>query len=286
MTDLLDQLDAAIAEQRRKLDALVSARAILGGECASARRRRLPRRRPRRARPPPAGNACQVCGKPVAGKRTTCSAECLSRRKAEGGRQSAGKPRGANRKPASDDDAEAPGEPAPAPPPPPVSIVTERDRARFGAPEPTDEAEPTEVTPPPSLERERMPMRRRLPAVPVDALRKLVQAEFAESGEAGPRPRVRGDCLPGGPNADRPCPWAGCRYHLGLQVTEIGSLQVFEGWEDDGGPSCALDVAEHGEAHTLDEVGALLGVTRERARQEEVAALRAVQAAGGASSWR
>jgi hypothetical protein len=33
------------------------------------------------------------------------------------------------------------------------------------------------------------------------------------------RPRTREDCLTG-TNAERPCPWVGCRYHLALSVDE------------------------------------------------------------------
>ena len=64
-------------------------------------------------------------------------------------------------------------------------------------------------------------------------------------------PRTRGDCLAG----PRPCPWTGCRYHLGPARE-----------------SCALDLAGRG-GMTLDEIGALLGVTRERIRQIEGTAL-------------
>ncbi|MFY3742456.1 sigma factor-like helix-turn-helix DNA-binding protein [Anaeromyxobacter sp. Red801] len=44
--------------------------------------------------------------------------------------------------------------------------------------------------------------------------------------------------------------------------------------------TCALDVADRGPL-TLDEVGKILGVTRERVRQIEVAALEKLQEAGG-----
>jgi hypothetical protein len=76
------------------------------------------------------------------------------------------------------------------------------------------------------------------------------------------RPKLRSDCERGGVNAERPCPWAGCRHHLGVEVNqESGSLNVLEGW-DDGGATCAIDVAAQGEA-TLEE----------RIRQIEVRAL-------------
>jgi len=78
-----------------------------------------------------------------------------------------------------------------------------------------------------------------------------------------PRPRTRGECWAG----PRPCPWVGCRYHLWLD--EIGGKEVAtyhdcDPW--DLRETCALDVAERGR-HTLEEVGVVMGVTRERVRQ-------------------
>lgn len=85
------------------------------------------------------------------------------------------------------------------------------------------------------------------------------------------RPRVRGDCADG----PRPCPWAGCRHHLLLDVTPAGSLQLnYPGQEvEELAESCALDVAERGGV-TLEAVADALGVVRERVRQIEEDALR------------
>jgi hypothetical protein len=85
------------------------------------------------------------------------------------------------------------------------------------------------------------------------------------------RPRVRSDCSPGGVNGERPCPWASCRHHLAFDLSQSGNVREVAGW-DEGGASCSLDVAEQGGV-TLEEVGALLGLTRERVRQVEVKAL-------------
>jgi len=96
------------------------------------------------------------------------------------------------------------------------------------------------------------------------------------------RPLTRGDCLAGGSNAARPCPWVSCAQHLALDVHEgTGNLKVTVP-SGDGEPdldamrdTCALDVADRG-GETLDEVGASMNLTRERIRQMERDALRAL----------
>jgi len=97
------------------------------------------------------------------------------------------------------------------------------------------------------------------------------------------RPLVRGDCLAGGSNAARPCPWISCAQHLAVDVHEqTGNLKVTlpggDGEPDLGAmrDTCALDVADRG-GETLDEVGAGMNLTRERVRQLETAALRALE---------
>jgi len=82
------------------------------------------------------------------------------------------------------------------------------------------------------------------------------------------RPRRRGECL----NGPRPCPWFSCQFHLGLDVSADGRIVLHMDPENLNGATCALDVADTGE-HTLDVVGALIGWTRERARQVEEQAL-------------
>src|ERR1019366_6824460 len=46
------------------------------------------------------------------------------------------------------------------------------------------------------------------------------------------RPKLRSDCLSGGPNMFRPCPWMTCKYHLGVDVSDVGSLSALQGWDD------------------------------------------------------
>lgn len=84
------------------------------------------------------------------------------------------------------------------------------------------------------------------------------------------RPKTRGDCFGG----ERPCPFVSCRYHTYLDVTPAGSLVINRPDVDvaELKASCALDVADAGPA-TLDQVGAVMNVTRERARQFEATAI-------------
>jgi hypothetical protein len=85
------------------------------------------------------------------------------------------------------------------------------------------------------------------------------------------RPATRADCADG----PRPCPYVSCRYHLYLDVSDrTGSIKLnfpdLEVWEL--AASCALDIADDGAA-TLEDVGTIMNVTRERIRQLELAAL-------------
>ena len=85
------------------------------------------------------------------------------------------------------------------------------------------------------------------------------------------RPKSRDDCRV----ADRPCPFISCKYHLFLDVNpHTGSIKLnfpdLEVWELS--ETCSLDVADRG-GITLEEVGELLNLTRERIRQVESAGL-------------
>ncbi|HET6613632.1 MAG TPA: sigma factor-like helix-turn-helix DNA-binding protein [Kofleriaceae bacterium] len=65
-----------------------------------------------------------------------------------------------------------------------------------------------------------------------------------------------------------------CRHHLYLEVTFAGSIKLQypgrEPWEMS--ETCSLDVADQGE-HSMSEVGELIGVAKERIRQNEDRAL-------------
>jgi hypothetical protein len=86
-----------------------------------------------------------------------------------------------------------------------------------------------------------------------------------------PRPTTRAECR----EEMRPCPWVACKHHLYLDINpETGSIKInfpdLEPWELQN--TCALDVAERG-GITLEEVGEIMNLTRERIRQVEVRGL-------------
>jgi len=90
------------------------------------------------------------------------------------------------------------------------------------------------------------------------------------------KPRTRLECLDG----PRPCPYVSCKHHLFLDVSaRTGAIKLnfpdLEVWEMS--ESCALDVADRG-GTTLEDVGAIMNLTRERIRQVEVKALAKLQA--------
>jgi hypothetical protein len=103
----------------------------------------------------------------------------------------------------------------------------------------------------------------------------VLSAEDEHLLRATPRPRTRADCLEGGPNAARPCPFVSCRHHLGLEVQpKSGGVRELGGWMEDGLPSCALDVADQGE-HSLERISRYVGTARERIRTiQEIAQAR------------
>jgi hypothetical protein len=85
------------------------------------------------------------------------------------------------------------------------------------------------------------------------------------------RPRHRLDCA----TAQRPCMFVSCKHHLYLDVNPAtGSIKLNfpdkEIWEME--ETCALDVADRG-GITLEEVGTIMNLTRERIRQVETRGL-------------
>ena len=85
------------------------------------------------------------------------------------------------------------------------------------------------------------------------------------------RPRSRAECATGA----RPCMFVSCKHHLYLDVNPAtGSIKLNfpdkEIWEM--AETCALDVADRG-GITLEEVGSIMNLTRERIRQVETRGL-------------
>ena len=96
----------------------------------------------------------------------------------------------------------------------------------------------------------------------LDAVRRELEAS---------RPRSRADCA----NGPRPCMFISCKQHLYLDVNPAtGSIKLNfpdkEVWELN--ETCALDVADRG-GITLEEVGTIMNLTRERIRQVETRGL-------------
>ena len=85
------------------------------------------------------------------------------------------------------------------------------------------------------------------------------------------RPKMRAECM----NGPRPCLFVSCKHNLYLDVNpDTGSIKLNfpdrEIWELEY--TCALDVAEKG-GITLEEVGEIMNLTRERIRQVETRGL-------------
>ena len=98
------------------------------------------------------------------------------------------------------------------------------------------------------------------------------------------KPKERVECA----NGVRPCPFVSCKHHLYLDVSaRTGAIKLnfpdLEVW--DMNETCALDVADRG-GTTLEEVGAIMNLTRERIRQVEVKGLAKLQALGDMEALR
>ena len=124
-----------------------------------------------------------------------------------------------------------------------------------------------------STKTERRKGRRRSKTI---ALKRLTRQEIREGIELADmmgyrRPTNRSQCATG----TRPCPYVACKHHLYLDVNpDTGSIKLnfpdIPVWEMEN--TCALDVADKGGV-TLEEVGEILNLTRERIRQVEVMGL-------------
>jgi hypothetical protein len=133
-----------------------------------------------------------------------------------------------------------------------------------------------EVAPPKVSRKVRRRSRRTRPRSKTIAMKRLTREELRLGALLNPpvdipRPNTRGQCQ----SEIRPCPWVACKYHLYLDVNpETGSIKInfpdLEPWEMS--ETCALDVADRN-GITLEEVGEIMNLTRERIRQVEVRGL-------------
>jgi len=99
----------------------------------------------------------------------------------------------------------------------------------------------------------------------------------ADENDDVERPKTRADCKDG----QRPCPFVSCKHHLYLDVSaRTGAIKLnFPDLEvEQLAESCSLDVADR-QGATLEEVGTIMNLTRERIRQVEVKGLAKLQAA-------
>jgi hypothetical protein len=124
--------------------------------------------------------------------------------------------------------------------------------------------------------RRKRPVRARTISVKRMTRRELDASRKRYTNEQLPRPVTRADCVSG----PRPCPFISCTHHLYLDVSpRTGSIKLnfpdLEVWEMP--ISCALDIADAGGC-TLETVGDIMNLTRERIRQLEVKALSRLQA--------
>ena len=121
------------------------------------------------------------------------------------------------------------------------------------------------------------------------SIRRLSKAELQRGRELYPeesywRPQSRQDCV----GMERPCPFVSCKYHLYIDVHPVrGSIKVnfpdLEVWEMTD--TCALDIADRG-GITLEEVGQIMNLTRERVRQLETQGLGRLQGGEGVDHLR
>jgi len=136
--------------------------------------------------------------------------------------------------------------------------------------------EPAEGEVPEVSRKIRRRRRRTRPRSKTIAMKRLTREELRQGALMYPpvdipRPTSREECR----GEQRPCPWVACKHHLYLDINpETGSIKInfpdLEPWELKH--TCALDVAERG-GITLEEVGEIMNLTRERIRQVEVRGL-------------
>jgi hypothetical protein len=126
----------------------------------------------------------------------------------------------------------------------------------------------------------RFPSREKRKRAKTIARKKLSREEILEGQRLADmldyqRPHSRAECM----KMPRPCLFVGCKHHLYLDVNpETGSIKLnfpdLEVWELPH--TCALDLAEEG-GLTLERIGEIMNLTRERVRQMEASAVRKIR---------
>ncbi len=147
-------------------------------------------------------------------------------------------------------------------------MMTAEAEAQDPQPELLKSAEPEDRRRSKTMSRKEMAreLRRRVREGTEDPEERALLSEISQN-----RPRTRADCI----SSPRPCVFVSCKYNLYLDVNpETGSVKMNfpdkEIWELDY--TCALDVSEKG-GITLEEVGEIMNLTRERIRQVETRGL-------------
>lgn len=156
----------------------------------------------------------------------------------------------------------------------PVSVEPETDGATALAHAPAEEGEA--ITREQRRSRRKRDVRARTISVKRMTKRELEIGRLLYPESDYEKPRSRAECAEG----PRPCPYVSCKHHLYIDVSpRTGAIKLnfpdLEVWELT--ESCALDVADRG-GTTLEDVGAIMNLTRERIRQVEVKALAKLEA--------
>lgn len=143
-----------------------------------------------------------------------------------------------------------------------------------------DGAMPEETEGTPKRRRSRRKRRSRARARTI-SIRRLSKAELNRGRLLYPetdywKPTTREECK----DMERPCPFVSCKFHLFIDVHPVrGAIKLnfpdLEVWEMT--ETCALDVADRS-GITLEEVGEIMNLTRERVRQVETAGLAKLEA--------
>ncbi|MEN9578620.1 MAG: hypothetical protein RJA70_1629 [Pseudomonadota bacterium] len=155
-------------------------------------------------------------------------------------------------------------------------LVQEQELGEF----PVDGARALEMQPDITREQRRSRRKREVRARTI-SVKRMTKRELEVGRQLYPesayfKPHQRIECT----NGPRPCPYISCKHHLYVDVSpRTGAIKLnfpdLEVWEM--GESCALDIADRG-GTTLEDVGAIMNLTRERIRQVEVKALAKLEA--------